>query len=1019
MRDRFLVVARNLCTLIDNSRSAPANRRKISRFVRELNLTCHKCHHEWEEDPSASIGVVQCPECFAVVPMVLAKHDAPAPPHDDTKAAASQQETKVSPPPAAARPPSSAGETKTIIPTSAAPPPSASDVRKPHISISNQAPKPLSQRPASQNPQARIPTTKSDSSSDIYEQKTIIEPQGTAPRGPTAGTSSAGVTKTFTPSGTPPISKPSREDSDPYAHTQIVPGVQRGDSPEPPAPPPKFPRRSARPDDVSTDALGKTAITGTHEDSRAQPSSSSKSTSRDFSQAMPKEIDLTGQTVGGYEVKKMLGAGGMGAVCLARQISLDRDVALKILPGRLAKNPEFLARFTREALSAAQLTHHNVIQVHDVGNDNDIHFISMEFVRGDNLGNMVRHDGKLSIDDAAAYVLQAARGLKYAHELGIVHRDIKPDNLMVNEHGIVKVADLGLAKMRHEAETTLPQSPEDAQILQKARGDITLAEVAMGTPAYMPPEQARDASSVDARADQYSLGCTLYYLCSGKAPYSGSTAMEIITKHQTEPLTPLDTVVKHVPPALNAIISKMLNKDPDQRYTDMGGVIQALESYLGVESEKGAYTPREEHLMQLEAEQKNYYAAPSIKKRSIASAAFFLVSAVLVPLLIVLGHPFAAGGMLGLLVMTPVANFITDGILRRTYLFRRVRSVFFGMTWRGWATTILGVALFLGALWKLSLLLPWILFAAFAVGIAIVYQRQIVGTLRGERAESIANMQQMLKQLRVRGVSEEQLQDFVSRFSGAHWEEFFEELFGYEAMLLARGKWAAADKIKPRKKFGTWRDPIARWMTAIEDHRREAREKRQLAKVEVQRLKAKGVSDKDAERQAAEAATQMMTDIRIASQIVEPETGKKRARSYTATPGMSAMGLQLVRFVAGAGICVYFATYFFQKWLPANSQEYAEKILDAPIPGAIATMMKSFWGAFAGVALLVSAFSRNWFAAIPAFAGAALILGRPWIAPIVLKVVPTLGDTNYMYAACAIAAVGIVVPVVAKLARRS
>ena len=156
----------------------------------------------------------------------------------------------------------------------------------------------------------------------------------------------------------------------------------------------------------------------------------------------------------------------------------------------------FLARFTREALSAAQLTHHNIVQVYDVGNADHIHYISMEFVRGENLGTMVKDEGRLTLEDAAGYILQAARGLKYAHDRGIIHRDIKPDNLMVNEHGIVKIADMGLAKMGEEIQKTKVASAamtSSAPTVGAASFDsnLTMHDVAMGTPAYMTPEQAR------------------------------------------------------------------------------------------------------------------------------------------------------------------------------------------------------------------------------------------------------------------------------------------------------------------------------------------------------------------------------------------------------------------------------------------------------------------------------------------------------------------------------------------------
>jgi len=223
-------------------------------------------------------------------------------------------------------------------------------------------------------------------------------------------------------------------------------------------------------------------------------------------------------TLGGYQMLKELGRGGMGAVYLARQMSLDRNVAVKVMRPEWARDPIFVARFTREAFAAAQLVHHNVVQIHDIGTERDTNFFSMEFVEGESLGDMVKREGNLDAEVAVGYILQAARGLAVAHEQGMVHRDIKPDNLMLNRHGIVKVADLGIVKTPGAAEADRqadePSAPR--KINPSAPTQVTMAGIAMGTPAYMAPEQARDAAKVDARADIYSLGCSLYVLVTGR-----------------------------------------------------------------------------------------------------------------------------------------------------------------------------------------------------------------------------------------------------------------------------------------------------------------------------------------------------------------------------------------------------------------------------------------------------------------------------------------------------------------------
>src|SRR5205085_2442713 len=150
--------------------------------------------------------------------------------------------------------------------------------------------------------------------------------------------------------------------------------------------------------------------------------------------------------LGGYEIVKELGHGGMGAVYLARQLSLDRNVALKVMKPEWAQDPVFMARFTREAYVAAQLVHHNVVQIYDIGIDRNINFFSMEFIEGQSLGDLLKREKKLKPDAAVGHILQAARGLKFGHDRGMIHRDIKPDNLMLNTQGVVKVADLGLVR---------------------------------------------------------------------------------------------------------------------------------------------------------------------------------------------------------------------------------------------------------------------------------------------------------------------------------------------------------------------------------------------------------------------------------------------------------------------------------------------------------------------------------------------------------------------------------------------
>jgi len=257
----------------------------------------------------------------------------------------------------------------------------------------------------------------------------------------------------------------------------------------------------------------------------------------------PRQAGAISRRLGGYEILRKLGEGGMGSVYLARQLSLDRNVAVKVLRPGLSQDPAFIARFTREAYAAAQLSHHNIVQIHDIGQNESVHFFSMEFVEGQTLAALVQQSGHVEAETAVALVLQAARGLKFAHDRAMVHRDVKPENLLIDDAGLVKVADLGLVKRRGSSDVAAAPSALSAA----ADASRTAANLSMGTPAYMAPEQARDAAAADARADIYSLGCTLYALLTGRPPFVGASAAEVIAKHAREPVTPPGVLVKACP----------------------------------------------------------------------------------------------------------------------------------------------------------------------------------------------------------------------------------------------------------------------------------------------------------------------------------------------------------------------------------------------------------------------------------------------------------------------------------------
>jgi serine/threonine protein kinase len=271
--------------------------------------------------------------------------------------------------------------------------------------------------------------------------------------------------------------------------------------------------------------------------------------------------------LGNYDVLQRLGAGGMGTVFKARHRRMKRIVAIKVLAGAVAKDPKFLLRFQREVETVARLNHPNIVMAYDADEAEAGPFLVMEFVNGRDLATRVQERGPLPLGDAVDCTLQAARGLSYAHSQGIVHRDVKPANLLQDVSGVVKVADLGLARLNDAAS----QSVEGA-------GSITQAGSVVGTVDYMPPEQAEDSTTIDHRADIYSLGCTLYFLLTGKPPYVGQTLMATLLKHRQAPVPSLIAARPDVPPALDALFQRMAAKLPAERWGTMEEVVRGLEA---------------------------------------------------------------------------------------------------------------------------------------------------------------------------------------------------------------------------------------------------------------------------------------------------------------------------------------------------------------------------------------------------------------------------------------------------------
>jgi WD40 repeat protein/serine/threonine protein kinase len=270
---------------------------------------------------------------------------------------------------------------------------------------------------------------------------------------------------------------------------------------------------------------------------------------------------------GKYRLLSRVGSGGMGSVYLCEHIIMRRKVALKVLPKSQADDPAALDRFFREARAVAALDHPNIVRAHDIDREEKLHFLVMEYVDGSSLHDIVKRFGAMDVMRACHYIAQAALGLQHAHEAGLVHRDIKPGNLLVDRAGTVKILDMGLARFFHDEQDHLTQQYD--------------ANAVLGTADYLAPEQVTDSHAADIRADIYSLGVTFYYLLAGTGPFQDGSIAQKLIWHQTRQPKPIRSIRPEVPDELNAVLDKMMAKDPGMRYQRPFEVADALAPWTG------------------------------------------------------------------------------------------------------------------------------------------------------------------------------------------------------------------------------------------------------------------------------------------------------------------------------------------------------------------------------------------------------------------------------------------------------
>jgi serine/threonine protein kinase len=354
----------------------------------------------------------------------------------------------------------------------------------------------------------------------------------------------------------------------------------------------RFPGLAAFLDALWADAHGATVDQPVHADQHSDDAMRNETSSLDldFQQSPVPDDPHLGKTLGNLELVSRLGAGGMGAVYRARHQLIECERAVKVMRPGLSSNPAAVKRFLREAQTAiASLEHPNIVKAFDVGLGGEEIYLVMELVNGEDLAHSVRRAGPMTPVRAAGLIEQAARGLACAHAAGFVHRDIKPHNLIVSSDGVLKILDLGLVRLLEDSDEPTDASADGRQEMNRSdqttwAGRLTDGRTILGTLHYMAPEQARSSQQADARSDIYSLGCTLYFLLTGREAFAGRDPEEILLKHQQGKFAPPRQLRPDLPPALEAIVLKMMSLHPEDRYATAAQSAAALNTWRALEA---------------------------------------------------------------------------------------------------------------------------------------------------------------------------------------------------------------------------------------------------------------------------------------------------------------------------------------------------------------------------------------------------------------------------------------------------
>ncbi|MGB7323914.1 MAG: serine/threonine-protein kinase [Rubripirellula sp.] len=733
--------------------------------------------------------------------------------------------------------------------------------------------------------------------------------------------------------------------------------------------------------------------------------------------------------LGGYRIVRLLGRGAMGAVYEAQQVSLDRQVALKTIRDRLAGNPASLARFIREAYAAAQLTHHNVVQIYDFGEDAGRHFFSMEWVRGGPLDAVVRQKGSLDPRLAAGYILQAARGLQFAHRHGMVHRDIKPANLLLSDDGVVKVADLGLVKIPDQADIESIAASTSASGSLDSGTEVTMQGTAVGTPAYMAPEQTIDAANVDTRADIYSLGCTLFYLLTGRPPFDGSVATEVMQQHAQQAPPDITKINSRIPDPLAKIVNRSIAKQPADRYPSLVECIADLEKFLGLNTE-GEFSPSSDQADQWELIAATYSKAAA-PRRLQAPLLFAAAGGAIALTLVSFVFGFAWWIMGSVMLAVTLATVLTLNS-HHSAIVARIRSWAGTLSLIDWIAASVGGVLFLvmvvvAGLWAGAL-------AGTIIGLAFgaAYHFGLVASTDKRCKEPLENAQRFVRDLRIDGADESGLRSFAARYAGGRWQDLYERLFGYDSLIQMRQTLRQDPSFTgPTAGFGI-RDKVCANLAARAEANRQPNLQKRLAKVERLGLQSEGMSASEAEQRSWAMAEAIMKSAKVAplqngvdvvnaqaaadakrnqmkAMFADARSGKYKSKRDKFAPLRFALGGP-IRLIIGCGLLAVFAIWGNHQGLfdSIKDIETLKKIgtgnanfdqLGSAVRDAAATANQSVEGTtalgngispwsvgIAGLLMAMSAFVAGWRMSLPAAIATIVILIGPALG------IPAIGE---------------------------